>query len=161
MAVWVEKIKDDLAEKEMRIRDLNSEAVHLRADLADARMDRMDPTQFVTRNEHNLAIDLMIKKHGDFAKTKATEITNLDKQVAQLSKMLTAKDADIKALEKDLTHQQQIGAMGAKTAFFGGALAAKQDEHVVVSTLSIMPCEANRQALDTSTDSGLSDTPHL
>ena len=67
----------------------------------------------------------------------------------------------IKALEKDLDHERQIRAMGAKQAFFGGALAAKQNEQVSVQMQAVLPVVSTSQCLNTSSDSALSDITQL
>ena len=134
----------------------------LRADLAEARLARqVDPDKFITRAEHNEAINAAVTKHGEFARAKATEIANIEKQLENVSRMLAARDAEVSALNMRLTHSAQMASIGAKSAFFGGALAAKQDQQVAVQMQTIIPVATCSQGLDTSTDSGLSDIMQL
>ena len=105
--------------------------------------------------------DQRVLKHGNFARAKATEIGNYEKKLENMSKMLAARDAQVSQLEMRLTHSAQIASMGAKQAFFGGALAAKQDQQVSVQMQTIMPVAPSSSGLDTSTDSGLSDIMEL
>ena len=98
---------------------------------------------------------------GELTREKATEIGDYQKKLGDMSKMLAAKTAEIKALEKDLDHERQIGAIGAKQAFFGGALAAKQNEQVSVQMQAVLPVVSTSQCLNTSSDSALSDITQL